>query len=40
MVKFIYHVQKELLGGIIIRVNQAIYNYSLRDRLKQSGFLR
>ena len=39
-VKLVYQVDKELMGGIIIKVDRAIYNYSLRDRLKKSGFLK
>ncbi len=36
----VFEVDKGLLGGIIIKIDKNVYDYSLRDRLKRSGFIK
>lgn len=33
--KFIYHVDPDILGGIIIKISNTVFDFSIRDQLKQ-----
>ena len=39
-VRSTFKIDKELMGGVVIKVNRTSYNFSLKERLRQSGFLR